>query len=106
MPDCKSKSASKILPVLWRAISAATWQAMVVAPQPPLADRNAMILPPRMVLLPAFSLLADKRSRAATNESATGGYKYSLAPARRAVRIASGWAVSCSAKIAGCEVEE
>src|ERR1700681_1442339 len=106
MPDCKSKSASKILPVFCRAISAATWHAIVVAPHPPLAERKATILPPRKVLLPAFSLLSDKRSSAACKGSVTGGYRYSLTPARRAVKIASGWAEVCSAKTTGCELVE
>ena len=40
IPASRSRSASRTSWVPWRASSTAAWQAIVVAPQPPLAEKK------------------------------------------------------------------
>src|SRR5579885_2845744 len=75
------------------------WQATVVAPQPPLAERKARVLPPLRVPPRVRLSSADLRSRACRRSGPNGGYRYSCAPARTAARMVSGDAVVWRATI-------
>src|ERR1017187_610470 len=83
IPVSRSRSISK---TFWfrRPSSAATWQTIVVAPQPPLAERNAKLFPAPFVL-PSRRLLrsAERFSKVFRSGSLRGGNRYSLMPARR-----------------------
>src|SRR5450432_891963 len=101
MPASMSRSVRR---TFWfnRPNSAATWQTSVVAPHPPLAERNPRAFPLLLVLPSRLRLRStERRSRALRSGSLSGGYRYSLIPARSDDKMASESAVVFRAMIMG-----
>ena len=69
-PASMSRSAMSTLRSR-RPISTATWMAIVVAPQPPLAEKKAIVFPPPRPTRRLHS--TDLRSRAFLRLSCSGG---------------------------------